>query len=186
MAESEKDEKKEGEGTPPPPVKSKKKLFVIIGIVVLVVLIGTPVAIFTLRPAKKAADQITEAPADAASHIAKPELEGIQDEDELQDGEESLRAILPMETFVVNLTGGRYLRAQVQFEFSGREVPKRFYGKVIPIRDGIITLLSKKTSEELASEKGRETLKDELKGIVNQLLGKEEVKKTYFSQFLIQ
>ncbi len=184
MAEAEKkDEKKEG-AEAPAPAKSKKLLFVVGGVVLLVILIGVPVAIFATK--SKTTEATEQLAANAASHTDSVIPEGANDEDELLEGEEPLGAIFPLDTFVVNLSGAKYIRAQIQLEFTERDVPKRFYSRMVPIRDSIITLLTSKTAEDLGSEKGKENLRGELKDLVNEALRKEEVRKIYFTQFVIQ
>ena len=49
-----------------------------------------------------------------------------------------------------------------------------------------VILLSKKTADDLSVEKGKEVLRGELKDLVNETLKKEEVKRVYFTQFVIQ
>ncbi len=182
-----KDEKGKGEEAAPQaaPTKSKKKLFIIIGAVVfLIAAIGAPVAYMSLRPKN---DQTQELAGDAASEDSETgSLEGSADEDQLQEGEKALGAIFPLESFVVNLQGGRYIRCQVQLEFEERDVPQRFYQRLVPIRDSMIRLLAGKTAEDMVSEKGKDGLKVQVKDTVNEILKKEEVKNVYFTQFVVQ
>lgn len=177
MAEEEK-----GEEAAAPPAKSKKKLYVIAAAVVLVVAAAAG-AFFFLRP-KPDPGQFTEE--DAADGESGAVPEGQVGEDEFAEDEEALGAIFPLETFVVNLDAGKYLRCQVQLEFSQRDVPKRFHVKLVPIRDGIISLMSSRNAEEIGSEKGREALKTEIKDLVNEVMRKEEIKRVYFTQFVVQ
>lgn len=164
--------------------KSKAKLIMIIGsLVVLLVAIGVPVYMFVLKPASKPVDEVGE---DAAQHDDHAVPEGVDDEDELEEDEQAIGAIFPLDTFVVNLTGTRYVRTQVQFEFLGRDVPKRFYARIVLIRDGIIDILGKRSPEDLLSEKGKRALKSDIRDFVNELLRKEEVKAVYFTQFVVQ
>lgn len=192
MAEATDKKKKEGEkgeGEAPAPAAaaapaSKKKTMLIVGgVVVLLLAIGVPVAIFSLKP--KAADQ-SELAADAASHEPQLHAEGTHDEDELAEDEEALGAFFPFENFVVNLSGKGYVRAQIQLEFASKDVPKRFYARIVPARDVIIELLSQRTQEDLLSEKGKEAAKSDIKDSINELLKKEEVKNVYFTQFFVQ
>ena len=188
MAEDKKDEKKDGEGAeaaPAPAKKSNKMLFIVIGAVVfLLIAIGVPVTILMVK--SKAHTTESELSADAAKGGPQGELEGAKDEEELQEGEEPLGAIFPLETFVVNLNGTKYIRCQIQFEFVSRDVPKKFYGRLVPLRDAIISLLTSKTAEDIGSVKGKEGLRSEIKDLVNETLKKEDVKHVYFTQFVIQ
>jgi flagellar protein FliL len=178
----------EGEETPaaePQPAK-KSKLPLIIAAVVVVLLLGGGGAAFFLMGKKpeKSAEQLE---ADAATKGDEDvKAEGADDEDELEEGEEPLGAIYPVDSFVVNLSGGGYIRLQIQLEFVTPDVPKRFFTHLVPLRDGVISILANHTQNELREAKGRDVLKGEIKDLVNVLMKKEEVKRVYFTQFLIQ
>ena len=183
MAEEQTEKKEEGATEAPAPNSgSKKKLLIIIGAVVaLLIAIGVP-AVFML----KKSDSGTELLGADAAHEAGVVPEGHDDEDVLEEGEEALGAIFPLETFVVNLQGGRFLRCQLQFEFETRDVPKRFFTKLVPVRDAVISILTKRDAEDVISEKGKNTLKSEVRETVNEILRKEEIKSVYFTQFVVQ
>jgi flagellar FliL protein len=165
------------------PAKSKKGLLIGGGIALLLVLICVPVAIFSM---KSKAPEGSELSADAAQDEPKLSVEGSHDEEEIAEGEEAIGAFFPMENFVVNLSGGHYIRAQVQIEFTEKDVPKRFFARIVPMRDSIITMLGSRTQEDLLSDKGKEAVKNDIKDMVNELLKKEVVKQVYFTQFFIQ
>lgn len=183
MAEDEKDEKKEG-AEEAPAAKSNKKLYLIIGgVVLLLVAAGVPAIIMMRGGEKKASEELAE---DAAEGRGNLEPEGLHDEEELVEGEEPLGAIFPLETFVLNLKGNRFIRLQAQLEFVEREVPRRFYLRIVPIRDKIIEIVSAKSDQDLQTTKDKDQLKSEIKNVVNNILKKEEVKNVYFSQFIVQ
>lgn len=121
--------------------------------------------------------------------LSNPEIlpEGFEEEDEYDEEEEPLGAIYPMETFIVNLSGGqRFLRAEIQLEFTEREVPSRFYARLVPIRDLLIKLLTTRSAEELSSSDGKDELREAIIMAVNQMMRKDQVKQVYFTQFIIQ
>ena len=183
-----KEEGKPAEGEAAAPAKKggmKKVILIAVALIVLVVAIGVPVLF--LMGKKEDGDAIEELSAGAAK-IDGGELipEGSSDQDEALEGEEALGAIFPLETFVVNLSGGSFIRIQLQLEFAERDIPQRFYSKLVPIRDAIITLLSARTSNDVSSVKGKEVLKAELKELVNDQLKREDVKQVYFTQFIVQ
>ena len=181
---AEEAEKKEGESeAQPPKAKSKKLLFIVIGVVLLLVAIGVPAAFLLLG---KKESEMEELSADAAKLGTDLIAEGALDEDEAMEGEEALGAIFPLETFVVNLSGGAFIRLQVQLEFKDRDVPERFLSKIVPIRDAVITLLSARTPSDIASVTGKEALRIDLRELVNDQLKREDVKQVYFSQFVVQ
>jgi len=190
MAEKDKKEKDEGdeEGAKapeaPPAGGSKKKILFIAGFVVLLALAaGIPTVIMLMRN-KQQTEEVAADAAQQAQDALKPE--GSDDQSELAEDEERLGAIAPLETFVVNLNGGKYLRTQIQLEFQGADIPNKFVSRLVPIRDGVIAALTKKTESELSSPTGKQNLKNEVRDIVNEQLRKEEVKRVYFTQFVIQ
>ena len=164
-----------------------KKKVIIIALVSVVVLagIGVPATFMLL---KKESPKVEELPADVAEEEPPPTgtLEGKGEVLEFEEGEEMIGAIVPFDTFLVNLAGGKYIRAQVQVEFETLDVPSRFYTRMVPLRDGIINLLSNQTAEDLEGSKGKEKLKGQIRKYMNETLRREDVKRVYFTQFVIQ
>lgn len=188
--EVEKKEKKDEEGAPAaaPAVGSNKKvLLVVAGVAALLLLVGVPVAILSLKKEPET-NKIQEVAPDAAlREMQQGVLEGAgEQEEELGDDEEPLGAIFPMDSFVVNLAKGNYLRVQMQFEFAGRDVPARFYTRLVPLRDRIISILVAKSAADLLEEQGREKMRAEVRDAVNEMLKKEDVKRVYFTQYVVQ
>lgn len=191
MAEEKKDAKKDsGEAAavaaPSEAPKGGSKLMLALGALALVVIsAGIPTAYFVFV-ANKA--PVTEELASDSATESEGGLvaEGADDEEELSDDEERLGAILPLETFLINLDGGSYLRTQVQLEFVGTVVPTSFVRNQVVVRDGLIALMSRKKAEELGSSKGRESLKTEIRELINEVLKREEIKRVFFTQFVIQ
>lgn len=189
MAEKEKEkdekDKEEGGAEAAAPAKGKGKLLIIVGgLIALLVAIGVPLYLFVLKPAP-VEEKTDELEADAAhEHHLVPEGHG--EEEELLEGEVPLGAFFPLDTFVVNLTGGRYLRMQAQLEFAEREIPQRFYSRTVIVRDAIINLISARTADDVQSAEQKIALKKDIKDIVNEILKKEEVKQVYFTQFVVQ
>ena len=191
MANEAEKEAGEGEGkapeggAPAQAQSSKQKYIIIGGVVAAVLVIGAIVAFAMMSGDKPAAPGAIEHDA-AGSDEAVVIPEGGDDYEELAEGEEPLGAIFPLEAFVVNLSGGRFIRCQVQLEFTTRDVPRKFYPRIVAVRDTLISLLASKTQDDLLSARGRDALRDEIKDGVNELLRKEEVKRVYFTQFVIQ
>lgn len=178
-----KEEEKETTETAPAAKGSKKKLFIIIGgVVFLILAAGIPVLYFTVLAPKTELDPdaITE------GEEGSVPLEGNLEEDELEEGEKAIGAIYPLDTFVLNLADGKFIRAQLQLEFSDRDVPKRFYSKQVLVRDALISLITAKKSDVLSAEDGKETLKKEVKDKVNEVLNRQDVENVYLTQFVIQ
>ncbi|MEY4670061.1 MAG: flagellar basal body-associated protein FliL [Pseudomonadota bacterium] len=182
MAEEEKNEAPEAVA-PAAPNRKKRVLVAVGGTVALLIAVGFPAGYFLLKEEPKEVSEIT--PDMAPENQMKPE--GHDDgEEELEEGEEPLGAIVPLETFLVNLSGGKYIRTQVQVEFESLDVPRRFYTRAVPIRDGIISLLTQTTAENLETSKGKDKLRADIRSTINTALRKEEVRRVYFTQFVIQ
>lgn len=178
------EEKKDGEEAQKAPAKSKKMMIIIIAVVVLIALLGGGAAFYFMSKKGVATE---EADSDAAGDTEPEDLpEGAGEAEELAEGEEGSGAFFPLDTFVVNLTGGKFARIQMQLEFIERDIPKRFYAKMVPIRDALIVLLTQKTEGDLATAEGKRILKDQIRDIINDQLKKEEVGQVYFTQFVIQ
>jgi flagellar FliL protein len=181
MAEEEKKEASESE-TSVAPYRNKRVLIAAGGIVALLITVGIPAGYFLMKDEQK---EVAEVTPEMAPEQHKPE--GHDDgEDLFEEGEEPLGAIVPFETFLVNLSGGKYIRLQVQVEFETLDVPRRFYTRAVPIRDGIISLLTQMTAENLETSKGKDKLRAEIRSTINTALRKEEVRRVYFTQFVIQ
>lgn len=99
-----------------------------------------------------------------------------------------------MEPFVVNLAdagGRRYLRMNLKLELKKPEESEPLLEARKPqVRDAILLLLSRKTSDQLLSAEGKTTLRTELIDQLNTVLKKKKLKKAvknlYFTEFLIQ
>jgi flagellar FliL protein len=183
MAEEAK--KKEVSEQEQPAAANGKKKVVIIGAAVGVLLlgVGAPLAFMLLSS--------SEAPQEESA-IPQPqegsEPSSVEDEDgtELLEGEEMIGAIVPLDTFLVNLEGGKYIRLQLQAELETPDIPKRFYSRLVPIRDEIIAYLTQQSAEDLETPQGKDKLKGKVRGIINHNLRREDVRTIYFTQFVIQ
>ncbi|MEZ4753956.1 MAG: flagellar basal body-associated FliL family protein [Bdellovibrionota bacterium] len=163
--------------------KGKGMLLMIIGGVLFLVLsIGAPLLYVSMKPKTKK----NHVAHDAAKTEHDFVLEGYEEEYDLDEDEEALGAIYPLETFIVNLANEKYIRLQVQLEFTTRDIPRRFYSTLVPVRDGLITLLNSRTVEDLSGSTAKDNLKQDIKNVVNETMRREMIKNVYFTQFVIQ
>jgi flagellar FliL protein len=190
--EAEKQEPGQQSQEAAPVSSSKKKSVVIIAaLVMLLVGAGVPVGYFLLKspePLQEEKAEEVEVPADGEEEAQEHDDAAAKavEEPELAEGEEALGAIVPLDTFVVNLSGGKYIRLQAQAELETPDIPRRFYSRVVPMRDQIISLLTQKRADELEDAQGKEKLKAQMREIMNQQLRREDVRRIYFTQFVIQ
>jgi len=95
-----------------------------------------------------------------------------------------------LKDFTVNLAdaeGNRYLRVNIVVEYpENKELEAELERKGTVIRDAVLSFLRTKTVASIRDPAGSEKLKEDLVGIVNRHLEKGEVKRVYFTEFLIQ
>jgi flagellar FliL protein len=184
-SESPKEIEHKPEGAAP---SNKKKILLIAGVSLVTLGVGAPVGYFLLKPAAAPveAPQVEAVVDHEEPQAQEKKEEGADEELALMEGEEALGAIVPFETFLVNLNGGKYLRLQLQAEMETPDIPRRLYARIVPIRDAIITLLTEKTAADLDSPQGKDELKKTVKVIINEQLKRQDVRRIYFTQFVIQ
>jgi flagellar FliL protein len=120
--------------------------------------------------------------------------------DNLRSGEESAKTaekteqggigpIFSLEPFIVNLSdqgGKRYLRITMGLELGESKFAEEMTKRLPQIRDSILMILPSRKVEELQTTEGKHSLRTEIVSDLNGLLGKEMVKKIYFTEFVIQ
>ncbi len=102
--------------------------------------------------------------------------------------------VVDLDSIIVNIKdtqGTRYLKTTVHLVVSDPRLSDKFKEWKPRVRDTVITALMSKTLPELEGEKGRESLKLQIKKNMNQILTSSgEMKGTvldvYFSEYLIQ
>lgn len=92
-------------------------------------------------------------------------------------------------SMVVNLmddNGERYLKTTIQIEVSSQECVEELTLLKPKVVDSILVLLSSKNYKEIAGFEGKQGLRDEIAVRLNRYLTKGEVRRVYFTEFLIQ
>jgi flagellar FliL protein len=98
-------------------------------------------------------------------------------------------SILPMDPFVVNIAetnGERYLKVVIQLEVSDPGVAPELEQLKPRIRDSILDLLTPKTYKDLMDLAGKQRLREDIAGRINNILQRGKVTKVYFTDFVIQ
>jgi flagellar FliL protein len=100
---------------------------------------------------------------------------------------EAKSSLVALDPFVMNLAEqGRFLKVSMQFEVAD-EANQPVVGERMPqLRDAVITLVSSKSADALASPEGKFQLKDELLLRANQAVGKDVFKNLFFTEFVMQ
>ena len=104
------------------------------------------------------------------------------------DAEEFIGKTIPMETFLVNLSGNRgnkLLKVNMELEVEGDRIAEEIDKRKPQIRDIIIILLSSKTYAQASSSEGKEFLREEIRDTVNSFLTKGKIKRVLFTEFIV-
>ncbi|MBW2644644.1 MAG: flagellar basal body-associated FliL family protein [Deltaproteobacteria bacterium] len=97
--------------------------------------------------------------------------------------------IWSMGSLIVNLmddNGERYLKATIQIEVSGQDCVTELDLLKPKVTDNVLSLLSSKRYKDVAGFVGKQRLKDEIAVRLNGYLTKGQVRRIYFTEFLIQ
>lgn len=97
--------------------------------------------------------------------------------------------IWPMEAFIINIAdtnGERYLKVVIQLEVSDPTVVAELEQLKPRLRDSILDLLTPKTYKELMDLAGKQRLREDIAGRVNNILTKGKVTKVYITDFVVQ
>jgi flagellar FliL protein len=97
--------------------------------------------------------------------------------------------IFPLDPFIVNIYDGqelRYLKVKVELEMVSPAIKAEIEGRLAPIRDSILILLSAKTLQDIQDVQGKNTLKDEILGAINKNIPPGKIAKVYFTDFVVQ
>lgn len=98
-------------------------------------------------------------------------------------------AFYEVENMIINPAesqGSRYLMINVGFESDQEEVLTELENKEVVVRDRVIKMLSEFTVPELSDIERRAFLKDTLLTSVNRVLQDGEVRRLYFTQYVLQ
>lgn len=90
--------------------------------------------------------------------------------------------------YLVNIAdtqGRRFLKTEIVLELTDAKYEKDFTAKLPVVQDRILSFLGSKTVMDLQVEQ-REKLKEELMQELNTVLGYDQIKKVYFTTFIMQ
>lgn len=97
--------------------------------------------------------------------------------------------IYNMDPFIVNLADtdqSRYLKIRLNLEGNSREQNEEYAKRLPQIKDTVLSILAKKTHQELLDSAGKEKLKEELLKTLNPKLAGFQFKAVYYTEFVIQ
>lgn len=179
MAEEEVKESKDG---------GKKKnivLFIIIGVVVMLLLIGGILAAVLMSGSDQPPMPIEQGVGGGADMGAPPSASDRASRSSLL----TVGPMYPMDQFIVNLMsqgGKRYLKTTITLEMSDKSMVAEIEKKHAVLRDVVIGVMSSKTVEEISTSRGKDKLKSELIGAINEVMVDGHIKNLFFTDFVIQ
>lgn len=80
----------------------------------------------------------------------------------------------------------RFFKTKVSLRTSSEETSEEIKAKNVLIRDAVIKALSDKRFEEVATQEGKLTLKQDVNDALDAILTEGEVNEVYFTEFIIQ
>ena len=98
-------------------------------------------------------------------------------------------SLVPLAPFLVNLSGDqgqRYLRLAAQVEVRGELSKDELEKHLTEVRNRLLFLLSSKTFADIGSTQGKYDLQAEITKNINETLDGPFIKKTYFTEFIVQ
>lgn len=167
----------------------KKKLFIIIGAAVLVLIIGGAAAFMMMgKGDKKKEGEAAKTEAAAGAPGAAPAA-GAHGGAPAAGGAPGASTVFPMEPFIVNIYDGqelRYLKVKVEMEMANPAIKPELEGRLAPIRDAILVVLTTKTLQDIQDVQGKNQLREEILVSVSKIIAQGKVTKVYFTDFVVQ
>jgi flagellar FliL protein len=163
-----------------PPKKSKKLLIIIASALVLVLVIVGAAAFVLVkgRGANQGEDE------EQVSERVKSEKK--------KGAKEVVPVYVALDAFTVNLIGDQFLQLIISVEVEDQHVGDRLKSYTPKLRNNVMMLLSSKKSADLMTKEGKETLANEIRDLMNEILdpgvkaGHGPIKEVLFTSFIIQ
>lgn len=155
----------------------KPTLFILLTVFNMIVVLGIGAMIYLGQKKKDAEPGI--------DHVVKGEAKTTE---ELAKDTEFIGKLIPMETFLVNLSqsrGRKLAKINMEFEVSNLEVQAEIDQLKPRIKDMVIMIVSDKSFAEISTKEGKDGLRDEIRTQVNLFLTKGEIKNVYFTEFIL-
>lgn len=98
-------------------------------------------------------------------------------------------AIYPLEPFIVNIYDGptiRYLKVKLELQMPDAETKAELDPYLAPMRDGILTVLSSKSIEDIKLVEGKSRMRAEILTTVQKIVPQGKVSQVYFTDFVTQ
>ena len=190
MAEEAKAAEPAGGGHGSPSGGGKPIILYILVLINMLVVAGVGLMVYSGRQKDIANAKAIEKVANGAAEGEHGAAHGEGHEGGHEEGaeeEDFVGKMIPLETFLVNLSGNRgnkVLKVNMELEVEGERIAEEIDKRKPQIRDIIIILLSSKTYAQLSSTEGKDFLRDEVRDTVNAFLTKGKIKRVHFTEFI--
>ncbi len=104
-------------------------------------------------------------------------------------GEAGPANMVELNSFIVNILGEkgpRYLKASITLDVDNEDAVQEISERMPQIKDAILLLVGNKTYSDLADLQGKLQLRVELISRLNEILKAGQVRKIYFTDFVVQ
>ena len=166
-----------------PPRKSKKLLIIIATALVLLLAIGGGVTALLMK----------------GNSNPDAEENGVTTEkakaDKKKNGKEAMPVYVALDAFTVNLipeNGEQFLQLMISVEVADLHIGDKLKAYTPKLRNNVMMLLSGKKASELLTKEGKETLANEVRDLINEILepgsnpDEAPVREVLFTSFIIQ
>ncbi|WP_290873312.1 flagellar basal body-associated FliL family protein [Aquabacterium sp.] len=158
------------------PKKGNKKLIIIIAAVAVLLLGGGGAAFFIMK--KKAAEAEAAAAAEGEDggedHAPKKPAKEAKKPEHGKDAHEGPPTFVPLDPFIVNLAdkdAERYAQVGISLQVDDHKLAEEMKAYMPAIRNGVLMILSHKSSEELLTTEGKQKLAEEIRREAGRALG---------------
>jgi flagellar FliL protein len=180
-----KDAKPATDGTEPVPAKNSKKLLIIVSLLVLLLGLAGLGAYFLFAKSPAHEEDEDEVPVEKAKPARK------------KADRNAPPIYVGLDAFTVNLvpeSGDQFLQVVISVEVDDQEVGEQIKVYTPKLRNDLTLLLSSKKASELMSKEGKETLAQEIRTQINEIIdpagkGKsrdQPIREVLFTSFIIQ
>ena len=132
----------------------------------------------------EASEEVIESPSGQ-----KPEARPLQTKSSSETESDGRLRIFKVEHIVINpygTNGRRFLALNLSIEVTSNAVAKELEEKNAELRDKLNTLLSRNTVAELTNIISKRKIKMDIRKLLNKMVDKGEVRKVYFTKYVLQ
>jgi flagellar FliL protein len=158
------------------------------GAVLLALALGAGVTWFLVKPDAERLAALEAQAAGSGNGEAGTQAEA-EEPDAPREPSDLPERLLPLDPFVVNVSGhdyARYLKVKIELEADSPATRATLEERLPQVRDGVIVLLSSKRLADITDFEGKALLKEDILHRVNGILEDGRVDQVLFTEFVVQ